>query len=135
MSQEHIDAFQRALYQLERRDVEAILDELDPEVEWHPAFTALLGGEESVYRGHEGAREVIRQFWDVFSEAHFAVFEIRDLGDTVLAIGTMRVRGVASGAETESPWAYLVRFENGKAISIRVYTDPAKALEAAGVSA
>ena len=134
MSQENIDAFQRAIDHLERRDVEAILEEIDLEVEWRPAFTALLGGETTVYRGHERVREVVQQFWDVFSEAHFDVSEIRDLGDQLLAIGTMRVRGAASGVETESPWAYVVRFQHGKAISIRVYTDPAEALEAAGVS-
>jgi ketosteroid isomerase-like protein len=134
MSQENIDAFRRAIHHLERRDVEAILEELDPEVEWHPAFSSLLGGEMSVYRGHKGAREVVQQIWDVFSEAHFDVSEIRDLGDKLLAIGTMRVRGAASGTETESPWAYVVRFEHRKAISIRVYTDPAEALEAAEVT-
>ena len=62
-----------------------------------------------MYHGHQGAREVIQQFWEVFSQAHFEVAEIRDLGDHVLAIGTMRVRGAESGAEVESPWAYLVR--------------------------
>lgn len=134
MSQENVDAFKRAIECLERRDVEAILEELDPEVEWYPAFTALLGGERSVYHGHKGARAVVQQFWDVFSEAHFHVSEIRDLGDEVLAIGTMRVRGAESGAEVESPWAYLVRSKNGKAVSVRVYSDPAEALRAAGVS-
>ena len=109
MSQENVDAFKRAIEHLERRDVESILKDLDPAVEWHPAFTALLGGETSVYHGHQGAREVIQQFWEVFSQAHFEVAEIRDLGDQVLAIGTMRVRGAESGADVESPWAYLVR--------------------------
>ena len=134
MSQENVDAFKRAMEHLERRDVESILKELDPAVEWHPAFTALLGGETSVYHGHQGTREVIQQFWQVFSQAHFEVAEIRDLGDHVLAIGTMRVRGAESGAEVESPWAYLVRSKKGKAVSIRVYTDPAEAIEAAGIS-
>jgi ketosteroid isomerase-like protein len=106
---------------------------MDPEVEWHPAFTAFLGGETSVYRGHEGVREVVQQFWEVFSEAHFDISEIRDLEDQLVAIGTMQARGAASGAETESPWAYVVRFAHGKAISIRAYTDPAEALRAAGV--
>lgn len=128
VSQENVDAFMRALEHLERRDVEAILEELDPEVEWYPAFTALLGGETSVYRGHDGVREVIQQFWDVFSEAHFEVAEIRDLGDQVLAIGTMRVKGTESGADVESPWAYLVRSRDGKAVSVRAYHDPAKAI-------
>jgi ketosteroid isomerase-like protein len=118
-----------------RRDLDSILEDLDPDIEWRPAFTALLGGETSVYRGHEGAKELLQQFWDVFPEAQFEAAEIRDLGDQILAIGTMRVRGAQSGAEVESPWAFLIRSNReGKAVSVRVYSDPAEAIEAAGVS-
>ena len=134
MSQENVDVLKRGMECFERRDVEAAMELLDPEVEWHPAFTALLGGETTVFRGHDGAREVIRQFWEVFSETHFEVSEIRDLGDQALAIGTMHARGAESGAEIESRWAWLLRSEKGKATSIRVFTDPAEAIEAAGVS-
>ena len=134
MSQENLETFSRAWTALERRDVEGTLEELDPEVEWHTAFTALLGGEATVYRGHEGARDVIQQFWEVFSESQFDLSEIRDLGDRVLAIGTMRARGAESGVAVESPWAYLVGMRNGKALSVRAYADPAEALEAAGLS-
>ena len=134
MSQENVDILKRGMECFERRDVEAAMELLDPEVEWRPAFTALLGGETTVFRGHDGAREVMRQFWEVFSETHFEVAEIRDLGDQALAMGTMRARGAESGAEIESPWAWLVRSNNGKATDIRVFTDPAEAIEAAGAS-
>jgi ketosteroid isomerase-like protein len=134
MSQENVDVLKRGMDCFERRDVEAAMELLDPEVEWRPAFTALLGGEATVFRGHDGAREVMRQFWEVFSETHFEVSEIRDLGDQALAIGTMRARGTESGAEIESPWASLVRSKKGKATSIRVFTDPAEAIEAAKAS-
>jgi ketosteroid isomerase-like protein len=134
MSQENVDVLKRGMECFERRDAEAAMELLDPEVEWRPAFTALLGGEATVFRGHDGAREVMRQFWEVFSETHFEVSEIRELGDQALAIGTMRARGAESGAEIESPWAWLVRSEKGKATSIRVFTDPAEAIETAGAS-
>jgi hypothetical protein len=45
--------------------VDAATQLLDFEVEWDPAFTALLGGETAVFRGHDRARKVIRQFWEV----------------------------------------------------------------------
>jgi ketosteroid isomerase-like protein len=134
MSQENVDVLRRGMDCFERRDVEAAIELLDPDVEWRPAFTALLGGEATVFRGHDGAREVMWQFWEVFSETHFEVSEIRDLGDQALAIGTMRARGTESGAEIESPWASLVRSKKGKATSIRVFTDPAEAIEAAKAS-
>lgn len=59
--------------------------------------------------------------------------EIRDIGDRIVAIGRIHARGTESGAETESPWAYPVQFNNGKVILIRTYLDPSEALEAAGL--
>jgi hypothetical protein len=44
MSQENVEAFQRGLEARNRGDVETLLQELDPEVEWHSALHALLGG-------------------------------------------------------------------------------------------
>ena len=54
MSQENVQAAERAIDAVNRRDIEAVLEELDPEVEWHPMIQVLLGGEETMYRGHEG---------------------------------------------------------------------------------
>jgi ketosteroid isomerase-like protein len=134
MSPENVDAFNRAIEANNRRDVEAMLEELEPEVEWHPGLPALLGGEATVYRGHEGAREMFRDVYGAFAEIHFEFPEIRDLGDRVVALGRMRARGKESGAETESRWAYVVEFKNGKALVIPTYLEPKEALEAAGLS-
>jgi ketosteroid isomerase-like protein len=133
MSQENVEAFKRGLDALNRRDLKALLEVLDPEVELHPAEPALLGGEATVYRGHEGAREEFRDVYEAFAELQIEISEIRDLDDRIVAIGRIRARGRGSGAETESPWAYLVQFKNGKAIRGRSYLDPKGALEAAGL--
>ena len=37
------------------RDIDALLEDLDPDVEWHPVLQVLLGGEATVYRGHRGS--------------------------------------------------------------------------------
>jgi ketosteroid isomerase-like protein len=101
-------------------------------VEWHAAIQTL--GEAGVYRGHEALRELNRSFSGAFAEVEYEFPEIRDLGDRVLAVGRMRARGLESGVATESPWAFLVRFKNGKAIWVRAFLDPREALEAAGLS-
>jgi ketosteroid isomerase-like protein len=77
---------------------------------------------------------MLRDLNEAFGEIHIEISEIRDLGDRLVAIGRIRVRGKASGAETETPLALLTEVENGKTISIRGYLDPAEALEAAGLS-
>ena len=134
MSQETIEAFKRGLEAGNRGDVETLLEELDPEVEWHSALHTLLGGEQMVFRGHDGVREMTRDLNEAFGEIHIEITEIRDLGDRLVAIGRTRTRGKASGAGTESPLAYVIEVKNGKAISIRGYLDPKEALEAVGLS-
>ena len=108
------------------------LEELDPAVEWHPAMSVLL--EATVYRdtGESAIRSEARRA--DLAEWHHDVSEIRDLGERVVVIGRVRVRGSTGGAETESPYGYVVDFRVGRAIRIRSYLDPKQALEAAGVA-
>jgi ketosteroid isomerase-like protein len=97
-----------------------------------PRVAGIPWREATVYRGHEGIRELVRDLDEHFAEFNNEYSEIRDLGDQVLAIGHIRARGKASGAETVSPLAFLVESKDGKAIRVRTYLDPEKALEAAG---
>src|SRR5438093_11216524 len=105
MSQENVEAFQRGLEAGNRGDVETLLQELDPEVEWHSALHALLGGEQTVFRGHDGVREMIRDLNEAFGEFHIEISAVRDLGDRLVGIGHVRARGKGSGAETETPFS------------------------------
>jgi ketosteroid isomerase-like protein len=134
MSEQNIAAFKRGLGAANRREFDAVLDELDPEVEWHPVLPVLLGGEATVYRGREGARELFRDVYEAFAEFRVEISTIREVDDRIVAIGSMRARGKESGAETQSPLAYLVQFKNGKILRIDSYLDPRDALEAAGLS-
>ena len=79
MSRENIESFKRALEAYNRRDVEALLQELAPEVEWHPVLEGLLGGEATVYRGHEGVRELLRITDETLGEIFVEFSEIQDL--------------------------------------------------------
>jgi ketosteroid isomerase-like protein len=133
MSQENVEAFKRAVDAINRGDVEASLNELDPDVEFHAFMEELLGGEERVYTGYEGVREFYRDFSDHFNELHWEYPDIRDLGDRVLAIGTFRARGRASGAEVETPIGVLTDFENGIATRVWSTGDPGEVLESAGL--
>jgi ketosteroid isomerase-like protein len=133
MSRANVEAFRRGLEAGNRGDVETLLKELDPEVEWHSALHAFLGGEATVFRGHDGVREMLRDLNEAFGDIHIEISEIRDLGDRLVAIGHIRTLGKASGAETETPLALVTEIKNGKTISIRGYLDHAEALEAVGL--
>ncbi len=134
MSQENIEIVRRVADAYNRRDVGAMLDELHPDIEWHPWLQLQLGGEATVYRGHQGVREGVRDGEEAFSEIQAEPSEVRDLGERVLAIGHLRARGRESGALTESAIAWIVEFKSGKVIRVREYLDPEEALEAAGLS-
>ena len=138
MSQENVDAFKRGLAAYNRRDLDALFEELDPEVEWHPALAVLLGGKQTVFRGHQGVRESIQEEDEALSMYQLEVSEIRDIGDRVLAIGRIRARGRESGAEIESPFYVLTESKGTKgkgtrAIRLRTFLDLKEALEAAGL--
>ena len=133
MSQHNVEAVRRVADAYNRRDLGAMLDEFHPEIEWYPWLQIQLGGGATVYRGHQGVREGIRDGEDAFSEIEAEPSEVRDLGERVVAIGHLRARGKESGALTESAIAWIVDFKSGKVIRVREYLDPEEALEAAGL--
>jgi ketosteroid isomerase-like protein len=134
MSQENVETVLRVAEALRHRDVAGIVAEVDPEVEWHPAMQALVGGDATVYRGPEGVREMMHDFYDTFADVQLEVLETREAGDRVVLIGHLHVRGKVSGVDADSPAAYVVSFSNGKLIRVRTYLDPNEALEAVGLS-
>jgi ketosteroid isomerase-like protein len=134
MSEENVEQFKRAVDAYNRQDAEALLELMDTEVEWHPAILVGMGGKTTVFRGHQGVRELLREIDETLAEIHVEVSEIRDLGDRIFATGLLRTRGKTSGVETRSPFGYVARFTSGKATEIRTYLDPSEALEAAGLS-
>src|SRR2546423_15641975 len=61
--------------------------------------------------------------------------DVRDLGDRVLAIGTIRVRGRGSGVETDIPAAGIATFnEDGRLVRWEDFRERHLALEAAGLA-
>lgn len=129
MSQENGEALKRAIEAYNRRDVEALLHELDTEIEWRPVLPVVLGGDTTVYRGHDGVRQLLRDLDEVLAERQIDFSEIRDVGDHVVATGSLRIRGKSSGALSESPFGCVAELRNGKAIRIQTYLDPSEALE------
>jgi ketosteroid isomerase-like protein len=134
MSRENLELFERGVAAYNERDVEALLEILDPDVEWTPAVQQMFGAEATVYRGHQEIREMLRELGETLSEIHVEFSDIRDLGDRVVAVGRLRTRGHASGVVTESPLGYVAEFKNGRATRVHTYLDPGEALKATGLS-
>jgi ketosteroid isomerase-like protein len=60
--------------------------------------------------------------------------EIRDLGDRVFSIGTLRIRGKGSGVEVTVPTAIVLTFRDGKIVRFEDFGERSSALEAVGLS-
>jgi ketosteroid isomerase-like protein len=101
MSRENVEAARRILDGWNRGDVDAWLESAHPEIEWFSAIVSRMEGPQTV---HRGVAE-LRRFWDDWHsvwDLTIEVSELRDLGNTVLALGRMRMRGEASGVDLES---------------------------------
>jgi ketosteroid isomerase-like protein len=120
---ENVEAFKRGLEAGNRGDIDGLLDELHPKVEWRSAMHELMGGKETVFRGHAGVRRMIGDLYETFDEVCFEISEFRDVGDGVVAIGRQRTRGRASGIESEAPIAFVTKVRDGKTISVQAYRD------------
>jgi ketosteroid isomerase-like protein len=129
MSQANGEAFKRVIEAYNRCDVEAMLRELDKEIEWRPVLPVVLGGDATVYRGYDGVRRLQGDLDEVLAERQMDFSEIREAGDLVVATGSLRIRGKSSGALSESPFGCVAEFRNGKAIRIQTYLDPSEALD------
>ena len=135
MSQENVEIARRAFYAWNRDDLDAFLAELDPEVVWHTAIEGTAEGDDMVYRGHDGVRQIWKDYrGEVFSRIELWETELLDLGDSVLRLGRFRVIGRTSGVEIESEFAQHVVIRDGAIVASRDYLSRAEALEAAGLS-
>ena len=130
MSKENVELFRRAIKDYNRRDIEAMLAIWHPDAEWYP-FTAQVEGDDA-YHGHEGLRRWWANVDATFEEIEASVEEVRDLGDSVLALGRLRAR-FRSGVTLDSEIGWPTRYRDGLGVWGRAYQSHAEALEAAGL--
>ena len=134
MSQENVEAVQRAYEAWNADNLDALLAELDPEVEWHPSIEPALEGGETTYRGHDGARKA----WDdyrggAWERLTIRIQEIRDLGESVLVLGHIDLTARATGLEFTEEVGSLMTFRGRKILSSHDFLSHAGALKAAGL--
>ena len=133
MAQENVDTLRKLGEAWNRDDLDSFLEQLHPEVEFHSEVARLVDGDTAPRRGHDGMRrfwEEWRTVWDLTID----ISDYHDLGEIVVSVGHMRIRGKGSGVDIESPVAYVNEFQDGSIRRVRAYLDPKQALEAVGLS-
>ena len=128
MSQEIVAVFRRGTDAINRGELD-IAEMVHPEVVFEP----LRSRTEGAFVGHEGMRRFIDDTAEMFEVFNVSYSDIRDLGDIVLAIGSIRMRAKVSGVETDVPTAIIAEFRDGLLWRFKDYGDVRSALHAAGV--
>jgi ketosteroid isomerase-like protein len=62
------------------------------------------------------------------------LYEYREAGERVVALGHVRGRGRTSQVELDFPAAWVCELRDGRITAMRAYTDQAEALRVAGLS-
>ena len=118
-----------------RREGAAVLGLYDVDVEWDASGSPLgvLEGA-TVFRGHEGIREVFRQWYAGWEHVVHDVGEFIDVGEHVVAVGTLRGRGRSSGVDVVwNHYASTWTLRDGKVVRVAWYATRGEALEAMGL--
>ena len=113
-----------------RGDVDAVLAECGPDVEWHPHLAALSG---QPVRGLDGVREYLTSLQEDWKSFRHEPEQFFDAGDKVVVFIQIHARGRASGVDVEVPVAHVLTFERGKCLTFVSYHDRAEALRVAGL--
>ena len=131
MSQENLEAAQRAIDAFNADNLDGFLDECDPEVEFHSRFMEVGG----VYRGHAGLRSWHQDLLDTWEYIRIELEWVIEVDDhTMVLLMTLYGKGRGSGVEVRQQIAHLDTLSAGKLARIVTYTDRAEALEAVGLS-
>jgi ketosteroid isomerase-like protein len=132
MSEENVEVVREGYAAFNRRDLDALLACMDPEVEFTTRFMQM---ENRAYdRGHSGIRDWWRDTFAAFPDYRAEILEVRDLGDAGIAALRVRGHGADSGAPFDERLWLAVKVRNGKVIWWSTRASEAEALEAAGLS-
>jgi ketosteroid isomerase-like protein len=114
------------------RDVERVLELIDPEVEFS-AMTSDYAGRTEPYRGHEGIRQYFRDVSEVWDDLRLTPRDYREVGDSILVTGRVNARSHSRIVDGSTGWIFRVR--GGRMVYGRVYPSAADAERAAGEEA
>ena len=130
MSQ-NVEIVRRAVEAWNERDAGSWLTYASPEIEWLPAGPAAV--ERAVYRGYDEVASGFESVWQTWERFQFEEFEIRDLGESVLWLGRLKMTGAASHVELDQEFAFWFALGAGKLARVQAFLAWAEALQAAGL--
>jgi ketosteroid isomerase-like protein len=131
VSQTNVELLRKAVAAWNQRDADLWLSNAAPEVEWLPAGPAAV--DSAVYRGHEECARGFAAVWETWAVFEFQEREVRDLGDSALWLGRVKMHGSASGVELDQEFAFHAVLNDGKFIRVRAFLSWHEAFKAVGL--
>jgi uncharacterized protein len=131
MSQENVEVLRRWYEAANRRELEAAVEYLAPELEFQTA--GIFPDMDAVYRGREAFVSFLYEFAEPWEELSIEPDRYLDIGVRVLVLAHFKARG-RDGIEVERPFAHLWTMRDGRAVRLVAYADQKMALEAVGRS-
>lgn len=127
MSQQSIDAVRASYEAFARGDFPAVLEAMDPGIDWVDQDSLPWGGS---HRGHDEFARHMQSFASNFEEFQIDPEEFLDCGENVVVSGRFSGRGNAGEFDAATMWVWQLR--DGKATRVDSYTDTAAVLKALG---
>jgi ketosteroid isomerase-like protein len=128
MSEADIETLRAGYEAVSRGDLERAFRDVHPDFE----LTTPPGPRAGTYRGREESQGYIQEWLTAFEAWAIEPEEFVESGDQVVVLVKTRARPKDSSAEIEVRNGHLWAFRDGKPVSMRIFPEPEKALEAAG---
>jgi hypothetical protein len=125
MSTQNVDVVRSSYAAFGRGDIAALLDTLDPNVEWITPGPADLPSA-GTRRGREAVREFFTTIDSLFEFLAFEPTTFIAEGDHVVVMGTDRLKVKATGGIADEAWAHHMTVRGGKIVAFREYLDTAQ---------
>jgi ketosteroid isomerase-like protein len=101
---------------LNRGDVDAMLERMDPDFEWRPLEASPVAG---VSRGHEQVRRYVEDWLATFEGLRLDLEEPEEARDRVTVAVRAHGRGRASGLSLDSRFSQVWTLRDGKAVTMQ----------------
>lgn len=128
MSQENVEVVRQLVQAFNRRDLAAMTHWFAPEVEWEPGGPAAV--ERTLYRGRDEVSDGFAATWETWEVFHVEESEVRDLGDSVVWLGSAQLRG---HIEVDQEFAIHFQLRDGKIVRFQGFLTWREALQAVGL--
>ena len=131
MSSENVERVRRFVDAFNHLDLESVVADIEEDAELHEWPEA--PGAQS-YRGAEGVRAALDNWFESFEWMRVEIEDIFDVGEHVLVALHQRAKGKNSEAEVEIRSFNVYTFKDGKVTRIELFTEREPALAAAGLA-